>query len=95
MIGNKLTEYGRLINNRELMLVHIQLEAGGSVPAHDHCGQDVFFTVVRGTVDVTLGGTEIHTLSPGSVLHFPGESSVSVQAAEAGEFFVYLINRRD
>ncbi|KGN86390.1 MULTISPECIES: cupin domain-containing protein [unclassified Porphyromonas] len=94
MLGNKLSQTGRLIDNKELMLVHLQLEAGGSVPAHDHVGQEVFFTVVKGIAEVTLNQTEKHRLTPGEVLHFAGEASVSVYAVEDVDFFVYLINRQ-
>ncbi|MDO4691541.1 MAG: cupin domain-containing protein [Porphyromonadaceae bacterium] len=93
MLGNKLSQIGRLIDTKELMLVHLQLEAGGSVPAHDHVGQEVFFTVVKGVAEVTLNQTEKHKLCPGEVLHFAGESSVGIYAIEHVDFFVYLINR--
>lgn len=94
MIGTELTAFGQLINNDELMLVHIDLKQGKTVPAHDHPGQEVFFTPVRGEVIVTLGGEEAHRLTPGKVLHFAGESTVGVEAVLDSEFFVYLVNRR-
>lgn len=95
MKGNELRDFGRLIDNKELMLVHLSLEAGKSVPAHDHKGQQVYFTLVRGSVTVKLDETESHELSPGGVLCFAGEATVSVHAHEDSEFFVYLINRRE
>ena len=57
-------------------------------------GQEVFFTIVAGTVEVTLDDTEIHRISTGTVLHFPGEAHVGVNAIEESDFFVYLINRQ-
>lgn len=75
------------------MLVHLRLSSGETVAPHDHKGQEVFFTPVRGVVEVTLDGNEVHTLSVGKVLHFAGESHVGVRALEDSEFFVYLINR--
>lgn len=93
MLATKLTATGQLINNNELMLVHLRLSAGETVAPHDHKGQEVFFTPVRGVVEVTLEEREAHTLTPGSVLHFAGESRVGVRAVEDCEFFVYLINR--
>lgn len=93
-LGIELRETGRLIDNKELMLVHLHLKAGESVPAHDHVGQDVYFTVVGGAVEVTLNAEERHTLHPGGVLHFAGEASVGVEALTDSDFFVYLINRQ-
>lgn len=93
MLGNELREFGRLIDNQELMLVHIFLEAGKSVPAHDHKGQEVFFTLIKGAVTVKLNEVEDYPLVPGGVLNFAGEATVSVHATKDSEFFVYLINR--
>lgn len=93
-IGQEINAFGQVINNKELMLVHLRLKSGEQVPPHDHKGQEVFFTVVAGTVEVTLDETETHRLSAGTVLHFPGEARVGVNAVEESEFFVYLINRR-
>lgn len=92
MLGTELKEYGQLINNKELMLVHIKLEKGKKIPAHDHCGQDVFFTLIKGNVEVTLAEQEKHNLMPGTVLRFAGENKIGVEALEDSEFFVYLIN---
>ncbi|MDO4771179.1 cupin domain-containing protein [Porphyromonas sp.] len=94
MVGKELAEFGRLLDTPELMLVHIELDTDKTVPAHDHKGQEVFFTVVKGQVEVTLNGEEKHLLSPGKVLHFPGEASIAAKALEPSEFFVYLVNRR-
>ena len=48
----------------------------------------------KGTVEVTLDDTEVHRISTGTVLHFPGEVHVGVNAIEDSDFFVYLINRQ-
>ena len=84
-IGKEINTLGKVVNNKELMLVHLQLKSGEQVPSHDHKGQEVYFTIVKGTVEVTLDDT---------VLHFPGEAHVSVNAIEESDFFVYLINRQ-
>lgn len=93
MQGTKLSGYGQLLNNEMLMLVHIDLKKGRSIPAHDHVGQEVFFTLAKGLVKITLNETEIHVLEAGEVLRFAGESSIGVYAEQDSEFFVYLINR--
>ena len=93
-IGKEINTLGKVIDNKELMLVLLQLKSGEQVPSHDHKGQEVYFTIVKGTVEVTLDDTEVHRISTGTVLHFPGEAHVSVNAIEESDFFVYLINRQ-
>ena len=93
-IGKEINTLGKVIDNKELMLVHLQLKSGEQVPSHDHKGHEVYFTIVKGTVEVTLDDTEVHRISTGTVLHFPGEAHVSVNAIEESDFFVYLINRQ-
>ena len=93
-MGKEISTLGKVIDNKELMLVHLQLKSGEQVPSHDHKGREVYFTIVKGTVEVTLDDTEVHRISTGSVLHFPGEAHVSVNAIEESDFFVYLINRQ-
>ena len=93
-IGQKINTLGKVINNKELMLVHLHLKSGEEIPSHDHKGREVFFTIVKGTVEVTLNDTEVHRISTGTVLHFPGEAHISVKAIEESDFFVYLINRQ-
>ena len=73
-IGQEINTLGKVINNKELMLVHLHLKSGEQIPSHDD--------------------TEIHRISTGTVLHFPGEAHVGVNAIEESDFFVYLINRQ-
>ncbi len=93
-IGQEINTLGEVFNNEELTLVHLHLNSGEQIPSHDHKGLEVFFTIVKGTVEVTLDNTEVHSISMGTVLHFPGEAHVSVKAIEESEFFVYLIVRQ-
>ena len=94
MLGQTYTETGMLLKNEELQLVHIKLAQCESVPAHDHKGQEVFFTPIKGDIKVTLDGSEVHNLNAGAVLRFAGEHTVSVEALSECEFFVYLVYRR-
>lgn len=94
MLGQTYTETGMLLKNEELQLVHIKLAQGESVPAHDHKGQEVFFTPIKGDIKVTLDGSEVHNLNAGVVLRFAGEHTVAVEAISECEFFVYLVYRR-
>ena len=56
-IGQEINTLGKVINNKELMLVHLHLKSGEQIPSHDHKGQEVFFTIVAGTVEVALDDT--------------------------------------
>ena len=51
-IGKEINTLGKVIDNKELMLVHLQLKSGEKVPSHDHKGQEVYFTIVKGTVEM-------------------------------------------
>lgn len=93
-IGKEISTLGKVVDNKELMLVHMHLKSGEQIPSHDHTGREVYFTIVKGTVEVTLDDTEVHRISTGTVLHFPGEAHVAVNAIEESDFFVYLINRQ-
>ena len=44
-IGKEINTLGKVINNKELMLVHLHLKSGEQIPSHDHKGQEVFFTL--------------------------------------------------
>lgn len=41
-IGQEINTLGKVINNKELMLVHLHLKSGEQIPSHDHKGQEVF-----------------------------------------------------
>ena len=66
-IGKEINTLGKVIENKELMLVHLQLKSGEQVPSHDHKGQEVYFTIVKGTVEVTLDDTEVHRFAGSKV----------------------------
>ena len=81
MIGTEINEFGLVAEQEELMVVHVDLPQGKKVRPHDHVGQDVFFSVVK--------------LTPGTLLRFPGEAMIGIEALVDSEFYVYLINRRN
>ena len=81
MIGTEIKEFGQVINNDKLMVVHVNLPQGKKIAPHDHQGQDIFFSVVKGQVKATLNNSEEHTLSPGTLLHFGGEAFIGIEAS--------------
>ena len=95
MIGTEIKEFGLVAEQEELMVVHVDLPQGKKVRPHDHIGQDVFFSIVKGEVITTLDGNETHTLTPGTLLRFPGEAMIGIEAIVDSEFYLYLINRRN
>ena len=59
-IGKKINTLGKVIDNKELMLVHLQLKSGEQVPSHDHKGQEVYFTIcLLYTSDAADDSTEV------------------------------------
>lgn len=92
MIGTEIKEFGQVLNNDKLMVVHIHLPEGKKIAPHNHPNQDIFFSVVKGQVKATLNSTEEHILSPGTLLRFDGEAFIGIEALVDSEFFVYLIN---
>ena len=95
MIGTEIKDFGLVAEQEELMVVPVDLPQGKKVRPHDHIGQDVFFSIVKGEVITTLDGNETHTLTPGTLLRFPGEAMIGIEAIVDSEFYVYLIIRRN
>ena len=54
MLGKVITEHGQVVNNQDIMVVHLHLKEGETIPAHNHPGRQIFFTVVEGEVEVYL-----------------------------------------
>lgn len=94
MFGQELKDLGKVFDSEELMVVHHNVPAGGKIPSHNHDGQLIFFTVVKGDLDVYLNNEEKHHMSPGTVLHFDGTNFISADALEDSDIFVYLVNKR-
>lgn len=94
MLGQELTKFGMVFHSDEVSVVHIHLNEGDTIPPHDHPKQEVFFTVVKGEVEVYLDEEETHLMAPGAVLNFKGERRISAKAKAETEIFVYLVERR-
>jgi len=74
-------------------VVRLALEAGESVPSHDHPGTTVVVYVVDGVVDLRLDG-ESHEVAAGELLRFPGERAVAPLAVEDAVALVFLVDDR-
>lgn len=72
-------------------VVRLALDAGESVPPHDHPGTTVLLYVVEGAVDARLDG-EPHEVAAGELLRFPGERTVAPLAVQDAVALVFLVD---
>jgi quercetin dioxygenase-like cupin family protein len=59
--------------------VRLALDAGDSVPPHEHPGREIICHVLEGELTMTLGETD-HELVAGDVLRFDGNQDISPTA---------------
>lgn len=85
---------GATVFDGEPRVVRLALDAGESVPEHDHPGATVLLVVRRGVLDVTVDG-ETHTLGAGELIRFDGERSVAPAAREDSVAMVVLVGGSD
>ena len=78
MLGKVITEHGQVVNNQDIMVVHLHLKEGETIAPHNHPGRRIFFTVVEGEVEVYLNEEETYPLVPKKVLEFDGEVRISI-----------------
>lgn len=93
MIGKELTEYGVALSNENTRVVHISLKKDEKIKPHDHKDENVYFVVVKGGVEVYLNEEETHNMQPGKVISFDGIATISAQAKEDSDIFVFLIKK--
>lgn len=93
MSARVIKDFGKIETN-ELSLAHMQFAKGGKINPHNHPEHEVFFTTVKGNMLMSINGEEEYNLHPGEVLNFKGENTISGEALEDSEVFVYLVKRR-
>jgi len=59
--------------------VRLTLDAGESVPPHDHPGREIVCYLVDGELELTLGD-DTHRLTAGDVARFDGDQQISPEA---------------
>jgi quercetin dioxygenase-like cupin family protein len=72
--------------------VRLTLDAGESVPAHQHPGRTVVCHVLTGELDVRLGDGEV-TVTAGDVARFDGGQDISPTATEPSVALLVLAER--
>lgn len=68
---------------------------GDLIPRHNHPEANVLFTVVKGSIRVTLNDEEVHELCPGKILTFDGNNYISAELLEESEAFVTLVHKTE
>ena len=92
MVGRVEEKLGKIFSSDRYAVVKKAGDIGDTIGKHQHLNQEVIFTVVKGRVKVFLNDDEIHELSPGQVLNFKGENTISAEFIESGEVIITLIN---
>jgi len=78
----------------EPMTVRLSLDAGDSVPAHQHPDRRIVLHLVEGALSVTLGEDE-QEVRAGDVVRFDGNQDVSPEALEDSIALLVLAKRDD
>ncbi|WP_247730761.1 cupin domain-containing protein [Halovivax limisalsi] len=78
----------------EPMTIRLTLEAGESVPAHQHPDRRIVCHLLEGSISMTLGEDE-HAIEAGDVVRFDGNQDVSPEALEDSVALLVLAKRTD
>lgn len=95
MVGKELKDLGLAFKGEDVKIVHIALKKDEKIPAHNHKGKDIFFTTVKGKIELYLGEeNETHIAECGNIIYFNGEENISATSLEDSEAFIYLIKKK-
>lgn len=89
IFGEKI---GPIFENEKVKVAHKVFKKGSEVPRHNHEGKLVFFTPVKGKLEITVED-ETQVIEPGQVLHYDGEYFMHVLALEDSEAFIYFVSK--
>jgi quercetin dioxygenase-like cupin family protein len=73
------TPHANVFPEAEPKTIRLTLEAGDTLPAHQHPNRDIVFFVREGALDLHVGG-ETHVLEGGDIARFAGEQDISPAA---------------
>lgn len=82
---------GKVFENAHAKVMRKVLSKGDTIPSHNHEGDDVVFTVLQGSLAITINETEQHALKAGEVLLFNGKNFIQGEALEDSVIMVTLI----
>jgi len=88
------TPHAHVFPGREPQTVRLTLEAGESVPAHQHPEREVVCHVLEGELSVSLGADSVR-VTAGEVARFDGAQDISPSAVEDATARLVLAKRHD
>lgn len=91
MFGNIKNHAGVLFQGKNYKTIKKVGVKGDKIASHNHIGEDVVFTLIKGNVIVHLNDLEDYELKSGDILNFNGENTLSVDFLEDSEIVINLI----
>ena len=90
--GKILTATGHgVFKNNVAEVVRVIKPAGDKIKSHNHPGEEIFFTVLKGKVKVYLNEKEVHEVPAGETLQFNGKNYISADILEDATIMVVLV----
>ncbi|XVH33264.1 cupin domain-containing protein (plasmid) [Haloferacaceae archaeon DSL9] len=74
--------------------IRLTLEAGESVPPHDHPDREIVFHLLSGRIRLRLGDEAVD-VEEGEIARFDGAQPISPEALEDSRAVIVLANRTD
>ena len=93
MAGIVKNQGGLAFSGTNYKVVKEVLDSGEKIPLHNHKGEDVVISVLKGKLEIYLNDDETHTLVPGDIIGFDGKNLVKGTALEYTEFNETLIKK--
>ena len=84
---------GKLHSNEHAMIVRRTFSPDRPMNRHNHPGQQIALTVIRGNAHLYLDDKEAHDLQSGDVLIFDGEHHISGKFSCETLLVITLINK--
>lgn len=78
----------------EPQTIRLRLDAGETVPPHQHPDRQIVLHLLEGHLSVTLGADE-HEVNAGEIVRFDGNQDVSPEALEKSTALLVLAPRTD
>lgn len=92
-LGIEKHEPGTMFQEKQYTVVKKVGNASDTIEKHNHPDYTILFTVIRGTILVTLNEVENHTLSAGMMLRFDGTNFIQAKFIDDGECIVTLLKK--
>lgn len=84
---------GKLVEDKRFALVRKEFGPDKPMKRHNHPGSDVYVTLIKGKMNVTINDKEKHALEPSMILHFDGKNYIESEFPEKSLIQVTLINQ--